>query len=363
MKNLFLAMLFISNVLGATASAKHVVPVDSNQHTQSAIKGLAGIDTYGSSQVVIEEIINVARPEIEAYVQADIQGNQIEKQDAETRAINQIHALGDFAYVGFSMITYHSSASQQGKFLSIDIVDKQEENRRMSFLPEPTGNPQDPDRLISEWREYERKGWELVKQGMIQFPVDCPVLHCTTGFSHPNLNAYLEIFDQGANKNFEELLDVFRHHKDPSSRAAAAFLLVHSKKNEKIILDELSFRIRDSSKIVRNNVLRVFADAGFRKPGIQLPVEAVIDAFDFPTTLDRNKALAILSTAANDPSEKTRILNGIGIKLIDVLKLKQPNNREFAHIILVRLAGKDFGATNYEAWKYWVTQELSDSMI
>jgi hypothetical protein len=38
---------------------------------------------------------------------------------------------------------------------------------------------------------------------------------------------------------------------------------------------------------------------------------------------------------------------------LKMLRLLQPNNHEYAHEILVVLAGQDFGARNYAAWENW----------
>jgi hypothetical protein len=64
--------------------------------------------------------------------------------------------------------------------------------------------------------------------------------------------------------------------------------------------------------------------------------------------------LATIDGLATRPENKNIHIREAGPKLIEILKLLQPNNHDFAYAILKKISGKDFGERNYEAWGRWL---------
>ena len=91
-------------------------------------------------------------------------------------------------------------------------------------------------------------------------------------------------------------------------------------------------------------------------PEIEIPVEVATTTLRFPSTLDRNKAGAMLSGLAKKPKNHAVILREAGEILFAMLQLTQPNNHDFAYEILKTISGRNHGARDYRAWHDWLQQ-------
>ena len=76
---------------------------------------------------------------------------------------------------------------------------------------------------------------------------------------------------------------------------------------------------------------------------------------------DRNKALGILSEAVKSNAMKKIVMQQGGEKLINLLKLKQPNNHDLAYLTLKRISDQDFGEYNVSAAK--IERNVSNVII
>ena len=84
-------------------------------------------------------------------------------------------------------------------------------------------------------------------------------------------------------------------------------------------------------------------------------------ALEYPATLDRNKAAAILAALLEQPGKERLyplVAARAGATLLAMLRLQQPNNHGFAHRILKTLRGRDLGARDYAAWEAWLRTPL-----
>ena len=74
---------------------------------------------------------------------------------------------------------------------------------------------------------------------------------------------------------------------------------------------------------------------------------------------ERNKTLILLNTLAKQPVYQDRITRLAGAQLLNLLKLQQPNNHQFAYQILKKLSGKSYGERDYALWQAWLDQALT----
>jgi len=86
------------------------------------------------------------------------------------------------------------------------------------------------------------------------------------------------------------------------------------------------------------------------------PVEDLIRALDFPDTTDRNKAAATLAMLAKTPKYRDAIRADAVPTLLKLLRLKQPNNHDWAYAALKEVSGKTFGDRDYDAWENWASR-------
>ncbi len=328
-------------------------------HRVLTVEGLSGIDLFGSTQVTADEIVGAHRVLFEEYGRAVAAGDH-EARIATGKTITAaIEAMGDFAYVDLSLIGYYGP--KQGDYLTIDLVDEADRAARMSFLAEPTGDIPDPGDVLATWDEYMEKSMPLLQAGEIDFQADCPVFHCIGNYLHPELAPYLPIFKRAAAADKQALLAILSDDKNPDKRASAAFVLAHLDDGDEVAAI-MARHLRDPSKLVRNNTLRVLAYIAMNFPTIDLPLDAAITALRYPSTLDRNKASAILSGLAQKPEHRPAIIREAGEVLFTMLQLTQPNNHDFAYEILKSVSGQEYGARDYSEWHAWLEQARKSAL-
>ncbi len=279
-----------------------------------------------------------------------------EKLDTLPKEIQQ---WGGFAYVQIAEVNYGGSPNIRA--ITFDIVDSRDVSTRMNFLARPTGSVEDPKGVLKLWEDYDSIAiQEIVKGNIGQAPWEnCPAFHCLLNHEHPALKKKSEALAKRAPSQFEQLVKVLRTDRNSDKRAAAAFLIAYYKDGNKVV-EALVPSIRDSSPIVRNNAMRVLAEIALRHQDVHIPLDPILQAIHFPDTTDRNKAAAIIDRLLQRPDSKNlhrRIINQVGEIVLAMLRLKQPNNHDYAYFIFKRLSDKDFGEQNYRAWARWLAEE------
>ncbi len=270
----------------------------------------------------------------------------------------------ELAFASLSIIQYfnHNNIPGRQAYATIDIVEKADAERRMSFLPRPHGQFPDPDGLLKAWDDYQQIGFELLKSGEISGArVDCPAFHCIFGHKHPRLAPFKEVFVHGVTKNKAKLIQIFQGEARDQARATAAFLLAYITDGRELV-EILSKRMTDEGELVRNNVLRIFSDMSHFHTNLLLPIERVIPMLDYAETTDRNKASAIIGGVVSDSSQllhyRALIMQNAVPILLRTLRLQQPNNHDFAFLILKSLSGKNYGERDYAAWENWYQTQI-----
>lgn len=322
---------------------------------QKSYSDLNGLDTFGSNRISASDLENKYSVQISELLKArkDNFDRYIElKQKIES----DIKDYYKFAYVELSFITYFKPRS--GDYLTIDVVEPHDTSKRMNFLTTPYDEFADPDGLIALWDEYLNLGFEIVSSGKFEYPKTCPAWHCTHGFEHPRLQPFLEKFNSMVPKNEAKLVEILQKDKRAKYRGNAAYLLAHIKSGRQLV-KHLIPQIRDSSSLVRNNVVRVFTDLASKHPEIEMPIEPFLQALQFPTTTDRNKAAYTLVPLSRKKRNKRLIVDRAGSTLIEMLKLQQPNNHEPAYEILKNISGEKYEARDYQSWQSWLALEKS----
>lgn len=320
----------------------------------SAAASLNGVDLFGTSQITLEQVQARHGSAIQDFARAQLTGDMEGAQKLKNEIESGIRQMGDFAYVNLSLIQYFDPG--QPAYLTIDVVDAKDRDARMPFLPVPTQKLPDPDSLLGLWDEYMETAWDLVRSGEISTGrVDCPAFHCIFGYDHPKLKKYGDIFTGKVPGNKERLIQALKKSENSNHRGNAAYLLAHIQDGRELV-ELLAPSIRDLSEFVRNNVMRVLSAISTYHKDLDLSIDAVLEALNFPSTTDRNKASAILAGLADRPAYQKDIIKKGGHILLKILRLTQPNNHDFAYQILRTVSGKDFDERDYAAWERWVEE-------
>ena len=269
----------------------------------------------------------------------------------------KIKKEGDYLYVHFDTVYYPDIRTD---YTTIEVV-KKDQAQRMHYV-EPIG-PEIKypvkDDLITQMSQFIKLESQLMLTNQLDLDPKhrlCPVYHCVTGFANPQLKPYLAIFNDGVVKQKKLILDTLNHDPNPVRRGAAAFLLGHLS-NPHEIIERLLPLVNDSNEGVRNNVLRVIGATIQTAKITDMDAGPFLQLLNSPSETDRNKSLWVLLTLSQSNKAKPVIAQQGGEKLLELLRLIQPNNHDMAHIILKRVSGKEFGASDLRAWENWLASE------
>lgn len=312
---------------------------------------IQALDVYGTQALDAAEIERTARSELDALAAAIAARDATRIKEAKAAITKPLLERGDFAYLELTIIQYFPPTP--GLYATIDVVETKDRARRMPFRPAPSGVRADPGGLLAAWDEYSTKLTALASRGAVARPGDCPVLHCLMSFSHEDLQPYLARFNAGVATHGRALVDIVRSDGDAHHRAVALFLLGHSN-DANALMPLLGQAMFDADQGVRNNAMRVMTGMAQQGLRVDYPINDIIAALDFPATTDRNKAVAVTSIVIDKlPKYRDIVLQQAVPTLLRLLKLEQPNNREFAYLALKTLSGKDFGPRAFDQWAAW----------
>jgi hypothetical protein len=306
------------------------------------------VDRYGTTRLTADELRRALEPTFDRYLVAE---KDEERKSLSTQLKARLVELG-FAWGRVSRITYFRQPKNE-TYVTIDVVEPADRERRMPFAAAPDEDLADVDGLAAAWNAYEAKALQLLTAHALPNEyVPCNAFHCLVGFRHPDLASYGKLFDEKVPARRAELIALLHRAKDEDRRAAAAYLIAHLQDGNEVVA-ELMPALRDPSSAVRNNAMRVLQDIAHHHPEIAIPVEPVFAALDYPETTDRNKALAIVDGLADRP-ENAAAIRAHGRLLVALLALEQPNNHDFAYGILKKVSGQDFGERDVAAWERWL---------
>jgi hypothetical protein len=349
------------SVLGLLAVTAFVAPY---AFAQSDAPPVRSIEIYGSSVVDSAAVRAEFGPDILRFVelgwQAGFNGSvpenaaELEAQmmaiDAKIRSA--LESRVPLAYYNFG-VGLDFGPPQQVE-VSIDVVEKVDEARRMPFRAAPTQELDDPGGLLALWAEYQEKMNALALAGapMLVDESNCPVLHCVAPFDLPELASYLPRFNDGSREHEDELYAVAANSADASERSMALFVLAHTNDAQRLT-PVLGRAIYDANSGVRNNAMRVLMFLAESGADVDFPVRDLIAALDFPNSSDRNKAGYTVAALAEQPKYRDTIRAEAVPAALRLLRVEKFNNHEPAYQILTRISGESFGERDYAAWERW----------
>jgi hypothetical protein len=278
----------------------------------------------------------------------------------KTQLINEIKKHYNFAFVQFDTIFY---PNDKDTHTTIEVITQNDKNR-LRFIPQKNkvqSTPKLKHDLVDNMMKFHDKSMNLLVNNQLNSIVTkCPVYHCLPGFNHPELKDSFTSLTHQARKEKALLINTIDNDLLPERRVAAVYLVGYLDDPHEII-SLLTKHVMDSDDGVRNSAMRVIAET-MRKAKIdEINVKPFLELLDSPYDTDRNKALYVLLSASNLPLSKQLIIRDGNKQLMALLQLKQPNNHDIAYALLKNISGKDFGSQNIDAWKKWITKEVTDN--
>ncbi len=356
---LVMCCLFILITSCVTEEARSVPEADAKSAENPPAVTLDGVDLYGSKRITLEMVKQTHGALLQKCLDDSIRGDNVAFQKDQQALSNELVKQYNLVFAQLTVTKYFNLHNIPGRqaYATIDVVEQADAQRRMSFLTRPHGQYVDPDGLLKAWDEYQKIGFQLMQSGEISgMRVECPAFHCIFGHDHPRLAPFKDVFVSRVAKHKDDLVRIFLGDERDEARATSAFLLAYMKDGNELV-KVLSKRLYDTNKDVRNNVTRVFSNISQFHRDIAIPVDRIVPMLDFPETTDRNKASAVIFGVVNDKLqlEKYRqvIMKDAVPILLQMLRLEQPNNHDFAYMIFRALSGKEYGERDYAAWEEW----------
>jgi hypothetical protein len=346
----FIAILFVSLKLNTSAGILKNGNFEINSIKEFDIQSISvfGTDLITSEDIASNnlEVIN----ELLELNEVDKEKFNIKKEEFE----QELKSKFDFSYTNL-----HIFKDYVGKvFLIFDFVSKADSSSRLQYRNVENLTFTDPDHLIAKWREYEQLSFELFNAGEIK-NTDCPIYHCVWGYDHPKLQPYFEYFEEFVPKNKFTLIEILNRSDSAEFRANAAFLLAHLNVSASELEEILEDAINDPSTHVRNNSMRVIYYLVNENPELELDLDKVVQALNYPSNYDRNKAIVILRSIPLDRLTKSQIAMCLPVLLRCIEE--NDNNASNAHRVLKLFSGEQFSRYELEKWRAWCTNYLLDN--
>ncbi|WP_367607607.1 HEAT repeat domain-containing protein [Legionella sp. W05-934-2] len=287
------------------------------------------------------------------------------KEIIELKILDKAKQFGHFSHAKLSSVHY---PTDKKIYVTLDLVNetdkyripKQIKTRAHADYP----HKKEVNELFAIWYAYQDRQYDLIRKNQMDFgKLTCPVTHCIWGFNDKELKETLPKIKQAVAKHKADLIEIIKHSTHDQKRADAVFILAHDDN----YIELASFLINytdDSSEMVRNNVMRVLGAIAFKHELKQLDIQRILDALNYPYVSDRNKAAyVLLGIAKHNPATHSVIIHQAGDTLLQLLKLQQPNNHDFAYHILKEISKKSYGERDYLSWKNWLRTQRSLSAI
>ena len=287
------------------------------------------VDMFGDDSPSGQAILKKYRPALIQYVQRGIHGKSVSKA-----VFKQIKAEGHYLYVKPEMVVYPGISTS---YITLNVI-KAQARDRLRWVSPRKGKPA-PVRhdTVGLMQNYSNKGMTLLMQNKLKPSdmIECHPYHCLFGFKDPQLKPYRKQFEDGIHREKASILSAL-NDSDPGRRKAAAFL-VGEFSNPQEIMQQLIPHVADQDDGVRNAVMRVIGDTMRHAKRYEINVHPFIQLLNSPYETDRNKALVVLTMAMKWPENKKIIKKEAWESLQHFVKLKQPNNHDFAVSLLKQL--------------------------
>lgn len=281
------------------------------------------------------------------------------KQFDPTPLLAKLDKLGRFVDITPSLVGYRADG-HENYYLTIDFWEHTAASLVKPFAPKPKGEFEDPDNLIRDWQLYESKVLKFSANGTLSTArAACPAFHCLGDERDVRLRELANHIDTSAPVHIAELVNILVNDRRERNRGAAAYLIAYGRDGAGVV-STMVHALHDPSALVRNNSMRVLSDIARYHPEVEIPLVPVVSAMLYPTTLDRNKGAAVvdslLSRGLSD-GDSCYVIATLKDTLLAMLKLRQPNNHDFAYSILKKLSHQDFGEFNSSRWELWLNSK------
>lgn len=314
---------------------------------------LRGVDVYRSAVLTSDKARMLFGDRLREIVELRNKHVPAQTQKAEELRLKlerEAGRLAGIAYVELSVSEYFTSVDH-AMYATFDVVDEID-RARLAFLPKPKRTIRDPDGLIAAWKQYYDVGSALSRRGQMSVDrPDCPGFYCLWGGPTPELAALQKKFVHGAAVKEAELRLVLAHEADGDKRAAALFVLSYGTRGDKVV-EACQGALKDSSSAVRGAALQILADVVNHRKDLRVDVDTILPLLDDPVDVVRGKTMGLLVPMIDNDLQRRKMMLAAP-RLVDLLRLKQPDNHDLAFTVLGLISRKNLDRRDYSGWQAW----------
>lgn len=327
------------------------------------------LDVYGVDLATEKKIRACCKAEFLEHLALQQQLNRVQTSSSEKilkrkkaldeLILNKINKLGKFRLSKLSTVYY---PAEHTTYTTVDIVPASDgyripngvhagSHRKSVELPKQ-GKLKE---LFNIWENYFDRNIQLIKNDkMDTLKRSCPVIHCLWGFDKNELVSDLPKLKEGASRYKRQLMDIIRYSDNELSRGEAVLILGHLEDYKELATFLMEF-VDDVSSAVRNSSMRVLGAILAQHDIPKMDIRPILKALNYPYVTDRNKAAyVVFNCLLKDDSLHALIIKESGDTLINLLRLKQPNNHDLAYNILRVISKKNYSDRDYQSWKQWI---------
>lgn len=321
---------------------------------------LRGVDVYRSAVLDSARAESLYGAKLREYVA--LRNSKRSASDAKAEEIRrgieqEARKLPGVAFVALRVVEYFTSVDH-AMYATFDVVD-QADSGRLAFAPAPARKLPDPAGLLAAWKQYSELGSALSRQGRMAIDrPDCPGFYCLWGGATPELDALQKKFVAGVVSQSKQLREVLVSEADGEKRAAALYVLSYAKAGEQVVEDSLR-ALKDPDGRVRSAALQILSDVtNHHKDDLRVDLARVLPALDDPLGEVRTKVMGLLVSMSDDKAQRSKIL-GATPRLVELLKLRQPESSDLAYTVLGLVSKKDLDRRDVPAWEKWAAAAAS----
>ncbi|MBI5597924.1 MAG: HEAT repeat domain-containing protein [Elusimicrobia bacterium] len=316
------------------------------------------VEVYGSGRVSGAEVVKRHGDAIRHMLARQGSASKAaQAQAAEMLAAleKSIKAETGLSYLKVSIVDAGRSAGGAVQtLLLLDAIDKEDMERRYPFRPFPTSDVKDVSGLLDKWTSYEALGRSRVLSGVVDLKrTVCPAFYCPEGSGNAEMNRAEASFVEAVPGYKQLLLQILREDADGADRSRALFLLTYLP-DAADVTALVSFGLTDPDVRVREAAVTIFNDLAIHRKDVAVPFRDLARMLDYPDPADRQRALALLLSLADNAEFRPLIFGPPADQVLRLLRSKHPGVRQMAHTLLTLLSGESHKAEDNEAWDKWL---------
>lgn len=319
---------------------------------------LSGVEVYGSGRVKGEDIASRHAEAIRHMLARHGSTSKTAQAQAEEMREALEKTLRSESGSGFLKLrVVDEGRSENGAvkaLILVDVIDKDDMERRYPFHAAPTGTVKDVSGLLDKWSAYEAKGRSHALAGAADLKRKvCPAFYCPEGSGNPEMSAAETTFVQEVPGYKQLLLQILREESEGGNRARALFLLTYLP-DAADVTALVSYGLTDPDVRVREAAVTIFNDLALHRGDVPLPFRDLARLLDYPDPSDRQRAIALIMSLSDKDQYRSLIFGPPADQVLRLLRSRHPGIRQMAHTCLTLLSGETHKADEVEAWDKWL---------